>query len=226
MLEKDPGNRWMARGPRFRMSAEMIRDNALAVSGLLSTKMGGEPIMPHQPAGLWRQTGRNEPKWIDAEDEDRFRRGIYVIWRRAAPYASFVNFDGPDRGTCIVKRPRTNTPLQALTLLNDPVYVEMALALASRIVAERPGGSVGERLAHGYELTFSRAPTEGETRYLESVYRERKEHFEKHPEVAKEMIEGASSVVKAPEDIDEGELATWLHLSNILLNLDETITKG
>ncbi|MEM7145104.1 MAG: PSD1 and planctomycete cytochrome C domain-containing protein [Verrucomicrobiota bacterium] len=226
LLEEDAGNRYLARGPRFRMSAEMIRDNALAVSGLLSTKMRGEPIMPYQPPGMWRQVGRNEPKWVDAEDEDRFRRGIYVIWRRAAPYPSFVNFDGPDRGSCVVKRPRTNTPLQALTLMNDPAYVEMAFGLASRLIVERPDASVGERLSWAYELVFSRRPSEGEGQYLESIYRERLGYYEANPEVAEQVIAGASEVVKPPAGVAAPQLAAWLHLSSILLNLDETITKG
>ena len=97
MLEQDANNRYFLRGPRFRMTAEMIRDNGLQIAGLLSDKMGGPPIYPPQPDGLWRQTGRNEPQYVAAQPEDRFRRGIYVVWRRAAPYASFVNFDGPDR---------------------------------------------------------------------------------------------------------------------------------
>ena len=110
VLDRDPRNLYFSRGPRLRMSAEMIRDNALRVSGLLSEKMGGPPVYPPQPDGLWRQTGRNEPKYVAAKNEDRFRRGVYVIWRRAAPYASFVNFDGPDRSSCFPKRSRTNTP--------------------------------------------------------------------------------------------------------------------
>jgi hypothetical protein len=226
MLEKDAANRWLARGPRFRMSAEMVRDNALAVSGLLSTKMGGEPIMPHQPSGIWRQVGRNEPKWVNATDENRWRRGVYVIWRRAAPYPSFVNFDGPDRSSCVVKRPRTNTPLQALTLMNDPAYVEMALALALRVVSEIPDGTVAERLGHLYELVLCREPQEGEVRHLEAVYRDRAAQLTEAPGVADEVIQGASSVVQAQKGVENAELAAWLHVTTILLNLDETITKG
>ena len=135
LLERDPQNRLLARGPRFRLPAEMIRDNALAVSGLLSTKAAGPPVFPPQPKGVWRHVGRNAPKYIVATGEDRFRRGIYTIWRRSAPYAAFVNFDAPDRAACVVKRPRTNTPLQSLTLLNDAAYVEMALALATRMAS-------------------------------------------------------------------------------------------
>ena len=137
-LEQDPANRYFARAPRVRMSAEMVRDSALAASGLLAHRMHGPPIYPPQPNGIWRHVGRNAPKFVAAKDENRFRRGVYVVWRRGAPYASFVNFDAPDRGACVVARPRTNTPLQALTLLNDEAYVEMAMAFAGRILAE-PG---------------------------------------------------------------------------------------
>ena len=135
LLEVDPNNRLLSRGPRFRLSAELVRDNALAISGLLSDKMHGPPIMPYQPENIWRSVGRNQPKWVAAENEDRFRRGVYVVWKRAAPYPSFINFDAPDRGSCTVNRGRSNTPLQALTLLNDPAYAEMALALADRILS-------------------------------------------------------------------------------------------
>ena len=133
LVKRDPDNKLYARGPRFRLDAEMIRDNALAVSGLLSRKMGGPPVMPVQPPGIWTVTGVVDNTYRTSQGEDRYRRGLYTIWRRSSPYPSFVAFDAPDRTSCIVKRPRTNTPLQALTLLNDPVYVEAALALARRI---------------------------------------------------------------------------------------------
>ncbi|MEM7478556.1 MAG: PSD1 and planctomycete cytochrome C domain-containing protein, partial [Planctomycetota bacterium] len=126
----DPQNRLLARGPRFRLPAETIRDNALAISGLLSDKMYGPPIMPFQPSNIWRSVGRNQPTWKAAENDDRFRRGVYIVLKRAAPYPSFINFDAPDRGSCTVHRDRTNTPLQALTLLNDPAYAEISLAFA------------------------------------------------------------------------------------------------
>ncbi len=146
-MEADPDNRLLGRGPRFRLPAEVVRDNALAISGLLSDKMFGPPIMPYQPDNIWRSVGRNQPKWEAAKNEDRFRRGVYVIWKRAAPYPSFINFDAPDRGSCTVNRGRSNTPLQALTLLNDPAYAEMALALADRILSESPSADDESRIA-------------------------------------------------------------------------------
>ncbi len=226
LAEKDPENRFYARGPRFRMSAEMIRDNALSVSGLLSTKMHGPPIMPYQPPGLWRQTGRNEPKWIEAKDENRFRRGVYVVWRRAAPYPSFVNFDGPDRSSCVVKRPRTNTPLQALTLMNDPAYVEMALALAGRIIREQPGTKIEKRIGYGFELVLGRQPNSQERSYLMEVFQERFQRLKNDPDTASELVASNSKSIASNKDIPANELAAWFYIAGILLNLDETINKG
>ncbi|MFK5920756.1 MAG: DUF1553 domain-containing protein [Verrucomicrobiota bacterium] len=225
LLEKDPNNRFYARGPRFRMSAEMIRDNALTVSGLLSTKMHGPPIMPYQPKGIWRQVGRNEPKWVEAKDENRFRRGVYVVWRRAAPYPSFVNFDAPDRSACLVKRPRTNTPLQALTLMNDPAYVEIALALAGRIILERPQPDISERIRHGFELVLGRQPKKQELNYLISVFQERSQRLKNDPKAAEEIIKNGT-YIKLSTEVPATEMAAWFYIAGILLNLDETINKG
>ncbi len=226
LLEKDPANHWLARAPRFRYDAETIRDNALAISGLLSTKMGGEPIMPHQPTGIWRQIGRNEPKWTDAKNEDRYRRGVYVVWRRAAPYPSFVNFDGGDRSACLVGRPRTNTPLQALTLLNDPVYVELALALASRVLEEEPKASDQQRIERAFALVLSRPANASEVATLKSLLDAKKEKFQADPEAAKTIVTGENIVFKAPKSVREQDLAAWFFITNALLNLDETITRG
>ena len=224
LYEADPKNSWLARGPRFRMTAEMVRDNALAVSGMLSTKAEGEPIMPHQPNGIWRQVGRNEPKWIDETDEDRYRRGVYVIWRRAAPYPSFVNFDAPDRGSCVVSRPRTNTPLQALTLMNDPVYVELSLALANRLLSEKPEASQEERIQHAFELVLSRPAENAELSYLKGVIKERTDSLSS--EEVESLLDSEGIDYQPNESLDKTELAAWFYVASILLNLDETITKG
>lgn len=225
-LALDPENRYFTRGPRFRLSAEAIRDQALASSGLLSTKMTGEPIMPHQPAGIWRQVGRNEPKWIDARNEDRFRRGIYVVWRRAAPFPSFVNFDAPDRSSCVVSRPRTNTPLQALTLLNDPAYTEMALGLAQRVLSDRPDASLAERIEYAYERVLSRLPTPEETDHLTYLAQNKMARFADHPDEADQVIAGNRGILEGTDGFDSAELAAWFFVANVLLNLDETVTKG
>jgi mono/diheme cytochrome c family protein len=225
LRQRDPDNRLCARGPRFRLSAEQIRDNGLAVAGLLSTKMGGEPIMPYQPPGLWRQTGRNEPKWVESPNEDRFRRGIYIVYRRAAPYPSMVNFDAPDRSSCVVKRPRTNTPLQALTLLNDPAYVEMALALANRIMNDHDAMSVEDRVRYGIRMCLAREAKKAEVDELAKVFASELELFSKDAATVKELM-NSSNRWKPAKGVNQAELAAWFTVANILLNLDETVTKG
>ena len=225
LLEKDPNNLWFARGPRLRMTAEMIRDNALRISGLLSEKMGGSPIYPPQPDGLWRQTGRNEPKYVAATNQDRFRRGIYVIWRRAAPYPSFVNFDGPDRSSCHPKRSRTNTPLQALTLLNDEAYVEMALGLAIRVLEDKPTADLDERLRYAFRRTLSREPDVRELNVLRELHAGELARLTKDKKAAKELLDGIKAV-KFSAKLNPNQLAAWFFVANALLNLDETVTKG
>lgn len=225
LLERDPANQFFARGPRYRLSAEAIRDSALRISGLLSEEMGGPPVMPYQPAGIWRQVGRNEPKWVAAKDERRFRRGIYVVYRRAAPYPSFVNFDAPDRGACVIKRPRTNTPLQALTLLNDPAYLEMALALGVRMMQEPGTDKVMDRAAHGFRLCLSRNPKTAELQNLASVFETELTRLRKNPAAARELLTAIPGY-RPPPNLDPVETAAWFFVANVLLNLDETITLG
>ncbi|MBT3668218.1 MAG: DUF1553 domain-containing protein, partial [Opitutae bacterium] len=225
MLERDANNRFFLRGPRFRMTAEMIRDNGLQVAGLLSDKMGGPPIYPPQPDGLWRQTGRNEPKYIAAKTEDRFRRGIYVIWRRAAPFASFVNFDGPDRASCHPKRSRTNTPLQALTLLNDQAYVEMALGFAVSILEKTEGQSDKDRVIHAVRRALSRDPSAREIEVLLSLLNEQSERLKSDSLITKSLLSQAPQI-EVSEKLDSDEVGAWFFVANALLNLDETITKG
>ena len=225
LLEKDPNNLWFARGPRFRLTAEMIRDNALRISGLLSDKMGGSPIYPPQPDGLWRQTGRNEPKYVAATNQDRFRRGIYVIWRRAAPYPSFVNFDGPDRSACHPKRSRTNTPLQALTLLNDEAYVEMALGLAVRVLEDKPKTDLDERLRYAFRRTLAREPDARELAVLRELHAGELARLSEDKAAAKKLLDGIK-VIKFSAKLDPNQLTAWFFVANALLNLDETVTKG
>jgi hypothetical protein len=225
LLKQDPLNRMYARGPRFRMTAEMIRDNALQVSGILSDKMHGPPIYPPQPDGLWKQVGRNEPKYAAATDEDRFRRGIYIIWRRAAPYPSFVNFDGPDRSACHPRRSRTNTPLQALTLLNDEAYIEMALAFADSILSGNPTLSLEKKIQLAFRRTVARAPTQQEITALHELYETEFLDLKKNPRRATELI-GAIKGYKPSPGLDPQELAAWFAIANTLLNLDETVTKS
>ena len=222
----DPDNVWLARGPRFRMSAEMIRDQALAASGLLSLEMGGPSVFPPQPDGLWRQTGRNEPKYVAATDSDRFRRGIYVVWRRAAPYPSFVLFDGPDRAACHPTRSRTNTPMQALTLMNDPAYVEAALGLARRVLTElRPLASDAGRIERMFRLVLSRRPAPVEAAHLLQALARERRRLQEDASAAEALLDQAASIGGA-DGVAARELAAWFCVASVLLNLDEGITKG
>ena len=224
-LENDPANRYFARAPRVRMSAEMIRDSALAASGLLAHRMHGPPIYPPQPTGIWRHVGRNAPKFVAASGENRFRRGVYVVWRRGAPYASFVNFDAPDRGACVVERPRTNTPLQALTLLNDEAYVEMTLALAARIVAEPGLASDEERIGFAFRVTLSRLAKPVEVDFLKQLLAKRTEQLAAKPNAARQLVAGVKGW-RMPPGVPPADLAKWFAVASVLLNLDEAITRG
>jgi hypothetical protein len=223
LAQKDPYNRRYARASRVRLPAEAIRDNALAISGLLSRSGGGPPVYPPQPDGLWRQTGRNEPSFSVDQNERRYRRGVYVVWRRAAPYPSFVNFDAPDRMSCVVARSQTNTPLQALTLLNDDAYVEMAKALALRAVQHRE--TPEERIIHAFRLCLSRRPTATERNALLELYQTELARFEKEPQAVVRLGRRCGGF-DALTDADRQAWAAMFCIANTLLNLDETITKG
>lgn len=223
MLASDPENRLLARGPRFRLRAETIRDNALTASGLLCETMYGRPIMPYQPPNLWRSVGRNQPTWKAADDENRFRRGIYVVWKRAAPYPSFMNFDAPDRSSCTVARPRSNTPLQALTLLNDPAYVEAAAAFADRLLRELPAATDADRIDFAMKLAVTRPATAEETIRLQELLEGQRTVLAAAPEMVEQRIAAASAALEEA-DRDEVELAAWFAIAHVLLNLDEFVT--
>jgi mono/diheme cytochrome c family protein len=217
LYARDPENRLLARGPRFRMDAEMIRDNALAVSGLLSHKQFGPAMKPYQPEGLWNRIGGVKAAYVTSPGEDRYRRGIYVVWKRSVPYPSFVNFDATARYTCTVKRSRSNTPLQALTLLNDPVYVEAAMALARRAVTESSSADIDERLGHAFRLCLARPPRTAELQVLHQLY----EAQRGDAKGARELCTGFTM----PPDTSPEEFAGWYAVATALLNLDETINK-
>lgn len=223
LAARDPQNRLYARGPRFRLPAETIRDNALTISGLLTTQMYGAPIMPYQPDGIWKAVGRNQPTWKTATDENRSRRGVYVVWKRGAPYAAFINFDAPDRAACMAQRPRTNTPLQALNLLNDPAYVEMALALAQRMMSERDKPTLESCVERGFELTLARKPTSREVQIVLRLYQREMAKLKADPKLVQMRVKNMLSTLRKPE-VNETELAAWFIVANALLNLDETIT--
>jgi hypothetical protein len=218
LLERDPYNRLLARGPRFRVEAEMVRDVGLAASGLLNPKVGGPSVFPYQPEGIW-SLPYNDDKWVMSPQADRYRRGLYTFWRRTSPYPSMVAFDAASREYCTPRRVRTNTPLQALTTLNDPAFFEMAKALAKRMLTETAGGEA-ERAAYGFRLCTARRPAPAEVDRLLALYRQQLARYSADPEAARRAVEGFEAAGASP-----AELATWTVVANVLLNLDETVTK-
>ncbi len=210
LVARDPRNRLLARGPRSRLSAEMVRDQALAVSGLLSDKMFGPPVMPLQPDGIW-DVIYSKVKWETSPGEDQHRRALYTFIRRTTGYPSAATFDSPSREVCLTRRIKTNTPLQALVTLNDPVYVECAVALAARM-QRKAGDDLRNQITHGYELATGRSPTANDLRTLEKLQRSALARYTAHPDLAKQL-NGSPT-----------EAALTL-VANALLNLDASLTK-
>ena len=220
---KDPDNLLLARGPRFRAPAEVIRDQALAVSGLLSPKMYGPPVRPPQASlGLSAAFG-GSLDWKTSTGEDRYRRAVYTEWRRTNPYASMATFDAPSREVCALRRPRSNTPLQALVTLNDPVYVEAAQALGVRM-AKGPGSDAA-RLTYGFRLCLARAPRSDELERLLALYRDARADYAAKPELATRMVSPPQGSSLSQPESDASELAAWTAVGNVLLNLDEMLMK-
>jgi hypothetical protein len=219
LAERDPDNRLLARGPRFRMDAEMVRDTVLAASGLLSPKIGGPSVFPPQPDGIW-DIPYSDEKWKPSEGEDRYRRGLYVFIRRSAPYPSFLTFDATSRERCTVRRVRTNTPLQALTALNDEAYFEAAKAMAARTLHDAPSSDVSARATYAFQLALTRAPEPKEVDRITGSYARQLERFKNDPSAAAAAIDGY-----AVDGADPAEQAAWTLVANALLNLDEIFTK-
>jgi hypothetical protein len=218
----DPDNRLLARGPRFRLSAETIRDQALCVSGLLSRKMYGPPVKPRQPALGLRAAFGGGTDWETSGGEDRYRRGVYTTWRRSNPYPSMSTFDAPNREVCTVRRVRTNTPLQALVTLNDPVYIEAAQALARRLVRE--GGTTNaDRICRAFQLVLARPPESAESQRLEALFNAARQRFEVDSQSALELA--TNPLGPLPEGMNSTDLAAWTVVCNVLLNLDEALMK-
>jgi hypothetical protein len=210
LLEIDDRNALLARGARFRMDAEMIRDNALSISGLLDLKQFGPSIRPYQPDGIWSKVGGTSYDYQVSPGSEQHRRGIYVVLKRGSPYPSFVNFDATARLACTVKRSRTNTPLQALTLLNDPVYVEAARSLAKRVITEKQHEPLSVQLDYAFQMCTGRRPTDTERNALSNLYNET---------LAAQAASSENSKNKA------AEADAWYNVATVLLNLHETITK-
>ncbi len=226
LLEKDPENRLLARGPRHRLQAELIRDNALAVSGLLDDRIGGKSVKPYQPAGLWEELafgdGFSEQTYVQGKGRDLYRRSMYTFWKRTVPPAQMQTFDAPDREKCVARRATTNTPLQALVLMNDPTYLEAARVLAARTLSEG-GKDVTAKLAFAFRWATSRKPSAEEVRVLRELLNQQLVRYRSDKKAASEFLKIGESAPDAK--VDQTELAAWTMVTSAILNLDETITK-
>lgn len=217
LLEKDPYNKWYARGARVRLSAEQVRDQSLYISGLLSEKMYGASIMPFQPEGIWLSP-YNGRVWKKSSDEDQYRRALYIYWKRTAPYPSMMTFDGAAREVCTARRIRTNTPLQALVTLNDEVYLEAARHFAYRM-QEAADKNVRSQISKGYEIAMNKTIMPSKLDVLEKLYKDALLHFKMDKDKTCEMI-------GIMDEHNNPETAALVVVANAMLNLDEFITKN
>ena len=226
LLARDPDNVLLARGPRYRLPAEVIRDSALAVSGLLRDRIGGPSVRPYQPPGLWSEVivaddSYSGGEYVQSKGDDLYRRSVYTWWKRTCPPPGLNTFDAPDREFCTVQRSRTNTPLQALVLLNDPTYVEAARVLASRIASDSTNDTTG--LALAFRSVTGRVPKPQEVTVLMAALQSELQRFRADPEAARQLIAVGDS--SPPEGVDAVQLAAWSVVCSMLWNLDETITQ-
>jgi hypothetical protein len=217
----DPENRWLARGPRVRLGAEMVRDQALSVSGLLSSKMFGPPVRPPQPnMGLTAAFG-GSTDWETSAGDDRYRRGIYTTWRRSNPYPSMATFDAPNREVCTLTRGRTNTPLQCLVTLNDPVFVEAAQALARKAIQQ--SAAIEDRIAFAFRTCLVRPARAAELQALTDLYHDAHARLIERRDAAEKLA--TVPLGELPADIDVVDAAAMTVVGNVLLNLDEMLLK-
>jgi hypothetical protein len=214
LRERDPDNRLLARGPRFRLPAEVVRDQALAASGLLVERLGGPSVRPYQPEGLWKEIA-TDTQYEQGKGADLYRRSLYTYWKRTVVPPTMSTFDAPGREACTVRETRTNTPLQALALMNDVTYVEAARALAERMIKEG--------IARGFRRVTARPPTADEEKILRRTLEANLEQFRKNPEAARKLVSAGES--KPDPKCDVAELAAMTTVASLILNLDETITK-
>jgi hypothetical protein len=221
-IAKDPNNRQLSRFPRTRLEAEMIRDSALRVSGLLSSKMFGPSVMPYQPEGIWRST-YNTDKWQTSPGEDKHRRSLYTFVKRTSPYPAMITLDAPSREFCNIRRLQTNTPLQALVTLNDAVYVEAAQALARRMVSESEKTDAPSRIALGMQMALFRPANTSEIAALTALYDEQLKYYQQNQNEAEKM--STKPLGPLPPTQKAPEMAALTNVANVILNLDEFLTK-
>ena len=223
MRESDPYNELLARQSRYRLEAEMLRDNALSVSGLLVPTIGGPSVRPYQPEGYLEHLNFPRRTYQPSMDENQYRRGLYTYWQRQFLHPSMKAFDAPTREECTVERPHSNNAIQALTLLNDPSYVEAARVLATRIVREG-GKTPAEKVRYAYERTLQRQPTARETATLTALFYKHRENYDAHADDAEALL--ATGIYEPTDDMDRGALAAWTSVARVMLNLHETITRN
>ncbi|MFM7102617.1 MAG: DUF1553 domain-containing protein, partial [Verrucomicrobiota bacterium] len=221
--EIDPLNRLYSRAARRRLEAEAVRDQALALSGLLSRRVGGPSVYPWQPEGLWRAAFNGERTWATSEGEQRYRRGLYTFLRRTVPYPSMATFDAPSREQCTLRRQPTNTPLQAFVTLNDPVFVEAAQALGRRLLAEG-GATVASRLRFGLRLVTGRTPSAAQVESLQRLYEAELQGYRAREAEAVRLA--TEPLGPPPPGVSPAEAAAWTTIGNVLLNLDAVLTRG
>jgi len=215
-------SRWLARQGRFRLDAELVRDNALAISGLLVRRIGGESVFPYQPAGYWAYLNFPTRQWQQDGGDNLYRRGLYTHWQRQYLHPSMLAFDAPSREECTAKRARSNTPLQSLALLNDPTYVEAARAFAEELIAR--GGTDRERIDRAFGRAVTRPATDEEAAVLESLLATHRDAYRADPEAAAELLSVGEAAT--PESLDASELAAWTSVTRAVLNLHEVITRN
>lgn len=225
LSEQDPYNRLLARQGRWRLDAELVRDTLLSFSGLLVDEIGGESVKPYQPAGYWAYLNFPQREWQSGQGTELYRRGVYTHWQRQYLHPSLLAFDAPSREECTSDRSRSNTPLQALVLLNDPTYVEAARAFAMRILDS--GETTGEaQLAWAIRTALSRAPREGELTILLDLLSRHRVDFQSRPDDARQLLEVGQTPASTQVAADPVELAAWVSVARTLMNLHETITRN
>ncbi|MCH7726050.1 MAG: PSD1 domain-containing protein [Planctomycetes bacterium] len=223
LRQVDPQNRLYARQSRWRLDAEIIRDNALAISDLLVRKIGGRSVRPYQPAGYWSHLNFPTRVWTPSSGEDQYRRGLYTHWQRTFVHPMMLAFDAPSREECTAQRPTSNTPKAALTLLNDPTFVEAARVFAARVIQEG-GETPTQRIQWAWRMATARTPTPQESALLVRLFQATRDHYAANKEAANELL--AVGIAPNPKDIDPVEIASWTAVARALLNLNETITRN
>jgi len=223
LWQRDSQNLLLARGPRFRLQAEFIRDNALAASGLLVPQIGGRGVKPYQPPGLWNEVSLSgNVRFVQDKGQNLYRRSMYIYWKRSAPSPSMTIFDAPSREKCTIRRSRTNTPLQALVTLNDPQFVEASRALAQRVMLA--GGSLDDQITLAHRLTTGVRPKESTMAVLKQAFEEELAIFQAEPARAGELLKIGES--KRDESLDAPAHAAMTVVASMILNFDATLTRG